>query len=273
MPELLLNIETCSHCGLCLTACPMNIIRMQDGEPPHFTADGAERCIICGHCEAVCPSNSIQVDDPRLDTSIYHGAGNNMNPAALEEHIRMRRSIRRYKDMPVERAIVEKLMDIVRYAPTGTNSQQVRWLVIHDTSRLRKLTGMAIDWMRFMSESDSPLNSYFNFAGMVKAWKKGKDPICRHAPHLAMAYAHKDARSAGVDGIIALAYLDLMAPALGIGTCWCGFFQYAATQWPPLREELGLGEGFVPIYAMLFGYPDIKFRRPPKRNQIKLEWL
>ncbi len=272
MAELLLNADSCSNCSLCIAACPMNIIRMQDGEFPHFTADGAERCIVCGHCEAICPSGSIRIEDPRLDPVVYPVSGSRIEPACLGEHIRMRRSIRRYKDTPVDRVVVEKLMDVVRYAPTGTNSQQVRWLIIHDTAELRKLTALAVDWMRSAICSGSPLSAHFNFAGMVKAWEKGKDPICRNAPHLVIAYASREARSAPVDGIIALSTLDIVAPAYGVGTCWCGFFQYAMSQWEPLRSALGLEEDQVSIYAMMLGYPAVSYRRPPRRNRINLIW-
>jgi nitroreductase len=163
-------------------------------------------------------------------------------------------------------------MDLVRYAPSSSNSQSVRWLIIYNSAELRRLTGLAVDWMRSVENSDAPITAYFHFDGMIQAWDRGEDPICRHAPHLVVAYAHKDAIAARTDAIIALSHLDVIAPSLGLGTCWGGFFQMAATQWPPLQEALDLPMDHVSIYAMMLGYPLIPFQRPPKRNPVTVTW-
>jgi nitroreductase/NAD-dependent dihydropyrimidine dehydrogenase PreA subunit len=272
MPELSVNDQNCTRCGLCASACPMGIIKLPEGELPRYVADGPDRCIICGHCEAVCPSNAIQVDDPRLAPTSFDETSEKMDPAHLGAYLRMRRSIRRYRQEPVERSVIERLMDIVRYAPTGTNSQLVRWLIIHDTQELRRLTALAVDWMRAMVASESPMNGYFNFEGMIRAWEKGNDPICRLAPHLAIAYTHKDTLTARTDAIIALSHLEIAAPSFCLGACWGGFFQFAATSWEPLQAALQLPPDHLPAYAMMFGYPAFPYQRPPRRNPVNILW-
>ena len=63
------------------------------------------------------------------------------------------------------------------------------------------------------------INAYFNFEWVIRAWDRGEDPICRKAPHLVVAYAHKDSLAAPTDAIIALSHLEIIAPSLGLGTC------------------------------------------------------
>ena len=43
--------------------------------------------------------------------------------------MRSRRSVRRYLPRPVERPLLTGLLDTCRYAPTGSNRQQVAWAV------------------------------------------------------------------------------------------------------------------------------------------------
>jgi nitroreductase len=42
-------------------------------------------------------------------------------PEYVEHYMRVRRSIRAYKDEAVERDVLAKLIDIARFAPTGSN--------------------------------------------------------------------------------------------------------------------------------------------------------
>lgn len=272
MPELIVNQQRCSRCGLCATACPQNLIRLPDGQFPHYGNAGASRCIICGHCVAVCPEEALILDDERLDQAVYGAAECEIEPHRLAAYLRMHRSVRRYLDKPVERETIEQLLDSVRYAPTGGNRQDIRWLIIHRTPEVRRLTGIAVDWMRTVMVSDAPINNYFSFEGIIRAWDKGNDPVCRKAPHLVIAYAHKDSVFAQVDAVIALAHLEILAPSFGLGTCWAGFFQMAASQWAPLRTAMDLPEAHVPIYAMMLGYPQLRYLRPPKRNTLSLTW-
>ncbi len=272
MPLLSVNKALCTRCGLCSLACPVNIIRLPEGDFPRYADDGAERCIICGHCEAVCPSGAVALEDPRLDPKVCSALETGITREQLGSYLRMRRSIRRYRKEPVERGVIEQMLEIVRYAPTGANSQSVGWLVIHDTAELRRLSGLVVDWMRVMAECDTPLHSYFNFAGMVKAWEKGHDPVCRNAPHLLIAHARECAPTARIDAVIALSHLELVAPAFDIGACWAGFFQFATENWKPLMNALELPEGHVPVYAMMFGYPLFPYQRPPKRNPVSATW-
>jgi len=271
MPYLHINDKTCTRCGVCAANCPIGVIATDENGLPALAPGGESGCVACGHCEALCPAEAITVQDPRLSDRTYQLQGVKLAPGELGEYLASRRSIRSYRETPVEREVIEELLDVVRYAPTARNSQTVRWLLIHDTKELRRLTGLAIDWIRHMIASDKQ-NSAINFRGLVDAWEAGSDPICRKAPHLIVAYGHKESPFARNDAFIALSYLDVAAPSFGLGTCWAGFFQGALTNWPPLRNELNLPDGCVPIFAMMLGYPAVRFRRIPRRNPLSLTW-
>jgi nitroreductase len=84
--------------------------------------------------------------------------------------------------------------------------------------------------------------------------------------------APQEAGNGIVDPTIALAYLDLAAPTLGIGTCWAGLLCRAAKNWPPLQEAIGISEAYPYFYPMMLGYPQFAYRRLPERKPPKIEW-
>jgi nitroreductase len=71
---------------------------------------------------------------------------------------------------------------------------------------------------------------------------------------------------------IALTYLELAAPSLGLGTCWAGYFTAAANFYPPLQKALDLPQGHLPYGATMIGYPKYSYQRIPPRNKPEISW-
>lgn len=272
MPELSMIEQKCARCGLCVRICPWGIIALPENSWPRYVAEGAERCILCGHCEAVCPTGALRLDDPQLIPTTFLLQPAEIEPERLGSYLRLRRSIRRYREEPVDRDTIEQIMDIVRFAPSGRNRQDVHWLIIHDAEELRRMTEMAIDWMRATVDSGNPLAVRYNLAGMVKAWEEGRDYICLNAPHLVIPHVHEEYPVARMNAIIALAHLDIVAPAFGLGACWGGIFMQAVNNWEPLRTALDLPAGHSAVHCLMLGYPAIRYQRPPKRNPVDIVW-
>jgi len=107
---------------------------------------------------------------------------------------------------------------------------------------------------------------------VVASWDGRKDPICHNAPHLIIAHAAENARMAQVDCILALAYAELIALPLGLGTTWAGYVMAATTSYPPLMEALDLPKGQKCFGVMMVGYPKLKFVRMPLRNPLEVAW-
>jgi nitroreductase len=111
-----------------------------------------------------------------------------------------------------------------------------------------------------------------NLERFVALWDAGTDVICRGAPHLIVASAAPEPPASATDCIIALTYLELAAPAFGLGACWAGFLMAAARQWPPLRAALAVPQGDVVCGAMMVGYPRHRYHRLPLRNEARIAW-
>jgi len=175
--------EKCKQDGICVSACATRVIEMGPDGFPRSTEDAAEFCINCGHCMSVCPQEALSLKAMNLESgAAIDGA---LIPARnqLEQWIRMRRSIRVFKEDPVPREMLEKLIQAARYAPTGGNLQPVMWQVFENTADVRKIAGLVIDhWQEMV---DGPAETTFPIERMqrwIRFWQQGYDPVFRHAP-------------------------------------------------------------------------------------------
>lgn len=263
--------KLCARDGICVAECPAFIIEMKTKESLPTVTDGGEaRCINCGHCVAVCPHGAISLARMSVDQCLPIDLALIPGEAQMVQFLRSRRSIRTYKVQDVDTETFTRLIDIARYAPTGSNSQQVQWLIIPTREKVVQLTALAVDWMRNAVKEKSPMAEAFQMAGIVRAWDNGIDIISRGAPALIIAHGPEAYAVMTIDSTIALSYLDLAAPSLGLGSCWAGFFMIAASYWPPLAEALNLPEGHKSFGAMMVGYPKFRYQRLPTRDEAKV---
>ena len=176
----LLNVdhEKCKQDGLCANDCPAGVIFFKPGQYPELKRGAEAMCLRCGHCVAICPHGAMDhaevplADCPPIDPAL------SVTPDQAVQFLRSRRSVRRFKPGPVEQADIQRLIDIGRYAPTASNAQVLRWMVINDKSLLDALAGQVIEWMRAVVASGEGVTPYMPV--VIKAWDKGFNPILPH---------------------------------------------------------------------------------------------
>jgi len=195
-----------------------------------------------------------------------------LDPDQCAHFLRARRSIRVYRAQPVEREKLSQLIDMARYAPSGSNSQGVRWLVVGNRGELNRLAGIVVDWMRWLQAEMPAIAQGMHVRRSIERWNAGQDVILRGAPALIIAYAGKDDRRAPATCTIALTTLELAAASLGLGGCWAGYFNAAAAVFPPLQAALGFPEGHQCYGAMMIGYPKFAYHRLPIRKSPRVDW-
>lgn len=272
MASLLIDGEKCNECGLCVADCPMFIIQMGERESPPAWVDGAEAlCLNCGHCVAICPTDAVGLSTMPVEKCVPITEELIATSEQLEQFLKSRRSIRVYKEKPVEHEKLAKLIDIARYAPSGHNSQPVHWLVLENREDVKQLAKMVINNVRVIAEKKPALAEFICAEALITAWDSGIDVVTRGAPHLLIAHAGKVPAYMG-DCYIALTYLELAAHSMGIGACWAGLIQLAAAFDPAVNQALRLPEDHVSFGAMMIGYPKYKFSRIPMRNDAQVIW-
>ena len=147
----------------------------------------------------------------------------------FNEVIRKRRSIRGYLPDPVPQGKLDAVLEAARIAPSATNAQPIRLIVVSNPA-VKEALRAAYDKPWFIS---APLI----IAGCVdpsKAWKRSDG-----------------FNAAELDLAIAFDHLTLAAVAEGLGTCWvCNFDEGKA------KAALGGPEGIRLIAMTPLGFPD-----------------
>ena len=265
--------KLCERDGICVEECPARIIEIRkEGDFPSPVEGAEEICIHCGHCVAVCPHGALSLktvgpgDCSPMKREILPGFEGTV------ELLKSRRSIRAYKESAVKRETLLTLIDAARYAPSGSNSQPVHWLLIEDKAEIKRLAALVVDWMRVVVKETPELAAPGRFDRIVRAWDEGIDRIFRSAPHLAVAFGLKTHPAAQPACIIALTYLELAACAMGLGTCWAGYFMRAIQSFPPLIRALDLPEDHQVFGAMMLGYAKHHYHRIPLRDEARITW-
>lgn len=272
MAQLIIDEKTCNRDGICAAVCPAGIIEYTKGEPPTPSRDAAELCIACGHCVAVCPTASISLDQMAVQACPPVRKAFQLSAEHCEHFLRSRRSIRAYRETPVSRQDLVRLITVASHAPSGHNSQSPRWRVIDDGAQISQLSGIVADWMRRMIVDQPELAASLHMKRVVRRWEAGKDPILRGAPALVVAHAPKLERTAPAACTIALAYMELAAVSMGLGTCWAGYLWAASASFSPLAKALALPQDHQCYGALMVGYPRYRYQRLPLRNPPVISW-
>lgn len=273
MAFITIDETKCKQDGICAAECPRRLIIQEDDKSfPRIPPANEASCMACGHCVAVCPHGALSVagvdieDCPEINKDLV------LSWDQADQFLRSRRSIRCFKDKAMDRETLEQLIHTARYAPTASNAQNLHWTVIEGREKLKPLSRATIDWMERIIEAqpDSPAADYFR--PVVVGWTAGYDGILRTARTLIVPSAPKENANGLVDLSIALAYLELAALPLGVGTCWAGLLRAAMLATPELIETMGLPEGHTWFYPMMIGYPKFRYYRLPERKLPVIHW-
>ena len=148
----------------------------------------------------------------------------------LFDVVRTRRSVRTYRSDPIPQEVLTRVLDAARIAPSGSNRQPTRLIVVKDEQTKEKLVSMCH-------------NQAFVAAAPVLIVACGRDIKYDRGEWMGR-YAMI------VDVAIAVDHLTLAARAEGLGTCWIGSFDNAAT-----KDFLGVPEEVQVVALTPLGYP------------------
>jgi nitroreductase/NAD-dependent dihydropyrimidine dehydrogenase PreA subunit len=267
-----INKETCKQCGLCAAVCADGIILFKEKQYPRQMPGTSEVCLKCGHCVAICPTSSLTHPDIPLEQCPPIRPELKLSPEQVEQFIRSRRSIREFKDQPVPRQLVQKLIDVAHYAPTGHNNQDVEWLVIDDKATLLAIEKAGTGWLKDTIVQQPQMAAVMNMPILLQKQEHDLDLFLRKAPALVIALSTKDNAMAAIDATIAMTTLELAAPSLGLGGCWAGFVYFMANAYPPVQQILSLPADKAGCGVMMLGYPKYQYARTIARRPAHIMW-
>jgi len=237
---------------------------MNQDNQPLVAANFEQACFKCGQCAAVCPKSAIAFSENDVADWENVDISEQANLLQFSSLVKNRRSIRHYQEKLIPQAVILELLDIARYAPTGGNAQSVKWLVVGGKDKLRDLSALCIDW--FVSKKILPASVRTDF-------ENGNDIVHRGAPHLLIAYAENQETTPADDCVIALRTVELAAQAADLGSCWAGFFKWAANNHQPIAQLLKLPDNHSIHGALMLGYPKYKYIKIPVRKAAEVTFL
>jgi nitroreductase len=157
--------------------------------------------------------------------------------------IRDRRSIRKYKETPVEREKIEQVLDAARLAPSWKNLQCWRFMVLTDPEKRAKLLDSFPD--------DTPGKKAIGMAPVVIV-------VCADPSE---SDVENGIEYFVADTAIAFEHLCLAAHALGLGTCWMGWYDEAR-----IKSSLGIPAAIRIVGITPLGYPDQEPKARPRKE-------
>ena len=153
------------------------------------------------------------------------------------EAIKARYSVRKYADQPIEPEKLAQIMEAGRLAPTASNQQLNKHIIVTDKDLIRQMVD-ACEGQKWIETAPAIL---------VECASGDRTMICGQS-----------ARS--MDGAIAMSYMTLEAVSLGLQFCWLGWFQPEK-----VRALLNIPENYVVIAVAPVGYPAVKGHASKKK--------
>ncbi len=273
MSLIKIDHEKCNRDGICVEVCPLSLLVLDPKCGPKLKPGASHICIACGHCVAACPSEAIDNRKSPLSGQTPIPSGFSISPEAAALFLRSRRSIRVYKDEPVPREQMLQLLEIARFAPSGHNSQGISYLVVDGREKVDGLREIVIEWMRRTVNSQPDVANRYHMPAIIRSHEKGEDRVFRGAHQLIVAHASKELAAAPISTYLALEYVEIYAPVLGMGTCWAGYAQACAQQFQPMADFLKIPLENAIMGILMAGYPKHHYYRLPDRNPLDVSWL
>ena len=137
---------------------------------------------------------------------------------ALFDLVRQRKSIRDFLDIPVEREKVMMCLEAARLAPSASNSQPWKFIVVDDKQLKKKLCNTAFSGVYF-------INSFCKKAPVIVVIISEKSKFLTRIGGML-----RDTKYYLLDIGIAGEHFVLQAEDLGLGTCWIGWFNEGAVK-------------------------------------------
>jgi nitroreductase len=158
----------------------------------------------------------------------------------IHEAIRERRSVRAFKNLPVEEEKLNLVLEAARLAPSASNRQPWKFVVVQEPSTREDLAKAAFD-QKFVAEAPVVIVAVALQPEVLMGCQVPSYPV---------------------DLAIAVDHMTLAATGESLGTCWIGAFDQEK-----VRKILEIPETFRVVALLPLGYPaDVP--RPKRRKTL-----
>jgi len=158
------------------------------------------------------------------------------------EAIRTRKSVRLFLDREVEQEKLDRVLEAARLAPSASNRQEWRFVIVRRPETRRLLAGIA-----------ASQSHVYNAPVVIVACAETDEYVMQCGQFCYL-----------IDVAIALDHLNLEAVELGLGACWIGAFDAIK-----VRQLLGIPDEIRVVELMVLGYP--ANTTPVEKTRLRLD--
>jgi nitroreductase len=177
-----------------------------------------------------------------------------------------RRSIRDFQDKQVPLSLLEEIIHDTRFAPTASNGQPCRFIIVQDRELIKRLSDES---KRYLLD-DLVRNPALPSKQYEAVLRDERFNVFYNAPCLVYVVGPKDRYSLDVDCALTVAYFMFLATAKGLGTCWIGLGAHIRS--PRTLAEIAVPPDYRIVAPVVIGYPvsipEASERRDPEILKI-----
>ncbi|MCX6231575.1 MAG: nitroreductase family protein [Bacteroidetes bacterium] len=292
--RIIIDTEKCKGCGNCVEVCKDFSLELKNGKAS-ISEHSVFGCIACGHCMCICNNHAIRIEGRFTSAEQLFELGSKAEMSdyyQLLNLLKRRRSIREFKDMAVDKEIIDKILAAAEFSPMGIPPSDVN-VVVFDTKE--KVKAFSMDYCQFLNNYKWLVSNWF--LGLMRPfWGKNNDQLFRTfvkpLVNKFIEYGEKDINiftydapvalyfygspfTDPADPLIAATYAMLAAEASGLGSCMIGSFhpmiQYGK-KGKAFREKYNIRfksrEGLI----LIIGYPKVHYKYGIERSFANEDW-
>ncbi|MBK3518488.1 nitroreductase family protein [Carboxylicivirga marina] len=272
-----LNTENCIKCKKCEQICPVSGININENT---INTD----CIECHHCGAICQYHSINQQN-----TIGNNTQNNIQPFDFELLMQQRRTHRIFSAQAVAPEVLKEFIEHMRFSPTASNLQSLKFTVITNKSVLNEINILTIRTLtkafNTVNSITRPLIRLFSGTRALNKMEQSKrkflnkaelkhDMICYNAP--ALIVIHSEKSPVGMpchDANIWTGMATLYAELLNLCTCINGYIVNAAKRNKKIKQLMHIPAEEEIYGTILIGYPKTKFEKRVQRKMPSISFI
>lgn len=175
------------------------------------------------------------------------------------ETIDKRRSVRKFKDKPIDANLLERILDAANQAPSAANLQAYG-IVLVTRKESKEALALAAQNQMFLAEASAVLA--FVTDPRRSSGLEGVAEQLQLAEEVALALRQRGENFLSIqDATVACAYAQLAATALGLATIWVGLFDPRV-----VHKILRLAPASEPAALLAVGHPAETPAPTPRRT-------
>jgi nitroreductase len=185
----------------------------------------------------------------------------------FKDALQKKRSVRSYRNEPIEPATIESLIDVAILAPSAINGQPWGFWVVLGRERVDDFSDRAKNWLVEKFAHDPTAVAVHQRLHLAPPDLS----LLYHAPAMVLVVAKSFEKQADEDCCLAASSLMLAARDAGLGTCWIG----STRPWfnlPATKKELGIPESASVVAPIVLGYPK-EWPEAQGRNPAAIHWV